>query len=325
LVLPGYPKKMTDFRCAVSRTGVQLGTHSLASALGVLIGAFSMLFLMQSGLVALPAVQQDEARCPAQAPAQCPQLPPVTCDCQCPTCPPCHDQVQGGTVADLVASGTGQVYSAPWQSRAPFDVPEWFEQAQYPPYKVMHPMLTPEQCNDLIEAIPKLIPKREALFGTEMTELQKQQEVVNADHYVLHKDIDDYHWLFRHILATINNVNDKTWRKAVPRDFQSNLMEPLLFAGYNASFSGKYNWHTDVGATGWHTKRALSAVILLSEPEKDFKGGDFQVFFSLNKFTVPQVKQGTMIIFPSHMLHRLKPVAEGFRMSIVVQIMSPAV
>lgn len=73
-----------------------------------------------------------------------------------------------------------------------------------------------------------------------------------------------------------------------------------------------FDWHIDVGAE--YPTRKLSFIIQLSD-EKDYEGGDVEI---LNGKLVPSAKkQGSVIIFPSYLTHKIKEVSKGTRYSIV--------
>ena len=89
-----------------------------------------------------------------------------------------------------------------------------------------------------------------------------------------------------------------------------------------------YNWHvdghTDSYGEGPHKGkiRKLSSILLLSEPGKDFEGGEFEIDFDScggkGKKIVTELKKGTFIVFPSFVKHRVKPVTKGIRHSMVL-------
>jgi len=102
-------------------------------------------------------------------------------------------------------------------------------------------------------------------------------------------------------------------------DISSN--EDIQFTIYNEN--QYYDWHVDSWEKVYKNTgyiRKLSASILLND---NFEGGEFQ--FNLrnhnkenNKFTINQSKEtGTVIVFPSHLLHKVNKVTGGTRYSLV--------
>ena len=99
------------------------------------------------------------------------------------------------------------------------------------------------------------------------------------------------------------------------------------YAEYEGSESGKYDAHTDLifgenKPEYMIDTRKLSLSLLLSEPEKDFIGGEFFIHLSENP-SLHALKKGQMIIFPSFMLHGVSPVLSGVRKSIVIWVEGP--
>ena len=70
--------------------------------------------------------------------------------------------------------------------------------------------------------------------------------------------------------------------------------------------------------------RKLSLTFLLSEPNVDFEGGDFQIVLAQeNQAQTIEMKKGRIIAFPSFVLHRVTPVTKGERKSIVIWVEGP--
>lgn len=80
-----------------------------------------------------------------------------------------------------------------------------------------------------------------------------------------------------------------------------------------------YDWHIDVGKAV--PNRKLSFTIQLSNPE-DYEGGDLEFLGSETKSDAFR-QQGTCIIFPSFLAHRVSKVKSGTRMAIVGWIHGP--
>lgn len=81
---------------------------------------------------------------------------------------------------------------------------------------------------------------------------------------------------------------------------------------------GHYDWHVDLGP-GRYSLRKLSMSVQLSDPA-DYEGGDLQ-FKSTEE--PGHREQGSLIVFPSYMEHRVAPVTRGLRASMVSWISGP--
>ena len=65
--------------------------------------------------------------------------------------------------------------------------------------------------------------------------------------------------------------------------------------------------------------RKISLVVPLSDP-RTYKGGNFQ-FWSGKTLTIKEGrKQGSLLFFPSYLWHRVTPITEGIRYSLVAWI-----
>lgn len=103
----------------------------------------------------------------------------------------------------------------------------------------------------------------------------------------------------------------------------------LQYAKYN--IGDKHEFHMDLPLNGkiiehslLENLRKLSVILLLNEPGVDFEGGNFQInHFSENFPWETNLKKGSVILFPSFMLHRVAPILSGNRQSISVWAVGP--
>ncbi|MDH3612092.1 MAG: 2OG-Fe(II) oxygenase [Gammaproteobacteria bacterium] len=94
--------------------------------------------------------------------------------------------------------------------------------------------------------------------------------------------------------------------------------EGLQIAEYTSP-GGHYTWHNDLGA-GIFSARKLSMSVQLSDTG-DYEGGELEFMDS----SAPAPKEiGSLIVFPSYLQHRVKPVASGLRRSLVCWASGPA-
>lgn len=81
-----------------------------------------------------------------------------------------------------------------------------------------------------------------------------------------------------------------------------------------------FDWHLDFG-NGFPSSRKLSLTVQLSNPD-DYEGGDLQ--FKVNQKEESAARElGSVIIFPSFIIHRVTPVTKGERQSIVGWVTGP--
>ena len=130
-------------------------------------------------------------------------------------------------------------------------------------------------------------------------------------------------WIFEKINFVISNLNDNFF------NFDLNGYDSLQYTVYNSSEKGEYGFHMDT-CMGFdlpkdmYETRKLSLTFLLNEPNVNFQGGEFQMNLGQEgKATTINMKKGDMILFPSFMIHRVKPVTKGIRKSIVAWVTGP--
>lgn len=97
------------------------------------------------------------------------------------------------------------------------------------------------------------------------------------------------------------------------------ITENIQYTVYNSDDQGYYDWHLDMGPD--KVRRKLSLVCQLSDPS-EYEGGELQI--NNGQIMIPEKDKGTVILFPSYLLHRVTPVTKGTRRSLVVWIEGPA-
>lgn len=96
----------------------------------------------------------------------------------------------------------------------------------------------------------------------------------------------------------------------------------VQYTEYHASEGGKYDWHHDVDWNSTaNTDRKLSLTIQLSHPS-EYDGGDFE-FSEVTALPDYAKEQGTVMVFPSYLAHRVTPLTRGIRRSLVAWFSGP--
>ena len=137
---------------------------------------------------------------------------------------------------------------------------------------------------------------------------------------------DENMWIFDRLLWVADKINERFYR------FDLNGFDAFQYTVYDGDEQepGKYDWHMDTilgtdKPLNMIETRKLSMSLILSSPD-DYEGGKFQIQSGSPDeekcITVEQVR-GRVIAFPSFMIHRVTPVTEGIRKSIVVWVEGP--
>jgi PKHD-type hydroxylase len=122
--------------------------------------------------------------------------------------------------------------------------------------------------------------------------------------------IEDLDWAYRKITDTVLHLNERYFKFDI-----SGFNEGFQFTNYKAP-SGNYGKHVDRAHN--FVIRKLSLSVQLSDP-KDYEGGDLRLYES-DKAKVMQKEQGTLVLFPSFILHEVMPVTKGERNSLVAWV-----
>ena len=187
-------------------------------------------------------------------------------------------------------------------------------------------VFTKDECTDIINNALNNWAERESMIqrdkgGKIEQNFESDLDYRNTTLFIPPKPDD---WLFGKILGAIlefNNCKDGY-------GFQiAGLAEPPNMMRYHApdldksGKPGKYDWHVDLGPGPVPSMRKLSYSILLNPGE--YEGGAFvskvgrkDVIFE-DQQKLPEELPGTMILFPSYILHRISEVTKGTRYSMV--------
>jgi PKHD-type hydroxylase len=122
--------------------------------------------------------------------------------------------------------------------------------------------------------------------------------------------VDNIEWAFRRVTDITLNLNERFFKFDL-----FGLNEGFQFTNYEAP-SGKYGKHIDRSMN--MPVRKLSISIQLTNPE-EYEGGELKLYDG-EKETVMDKTQGTLIIFPSYVLHEVMPVTRGERNSLVTWV-----
>lgn len=120
-------------------------------------------------------------------------------------------------------------------------------------------------------------------------------------------------WIFERLQAVVQATNDEYFRFDLDGFFQG-----LQFTKYVAP-GQHYTWHIDRGFGMGIRKLSLS--LQLSDPDT-YQGGDLELRFG-EECDRADRDRGMITLFPSYVLHRVTPVTEGTRYSLVAWVSGP--
>ena len=134
-------------------------------------------------------------------------------------------------------------------------------------------------------------------------------------------------WIYDEIYPYIITAN-----KNAGWNFKFDWSENCQFTIYKKG--QYYDWHYDSFEKPWSNSndpkfygkiRKLSVTIYLSDPKK-YKGGELEFYNNDQRpdqqpkiFTCHEISErGSLVVFPSYIWHRVKPVTQGTRYSLVL-------
>lgn len=134
-------------------------------------------------------------------------------------------------------------------------------------------------------------------------------------------------WFFEKLNNIIEIVNNEFY------GFDLWGYESYQYGEYYGTDGGKYDLHTDMltddinelNANAYNMgTRKLSLSLMLSQQNTDFTGGDFVVATGKEQNAeVVNIPIGGVVVFPSFIVHGVKPVTSGIRRSIVAWVVGP--
>ncbi len=168
-----------------------------------------------------------------------------------------------------------------------------------------------KDCNSIIEFaedrwMKAAVGNEEDVPKGHIIESVRKSDIVWCDE----KDVYNLVWSY------VNNANENAkWK------FQLDSVQPMQITRYQTG--GFYDFHVDGNGTTrdmmdknmptYGKTRKLSMTIVLND---DYEGGEFE--FLSNGGQLIKEKMGTVIVFPSYIQHRVRPVTKGTRYSLVV-------
>ena len=125
---------------------------------------------------------------------------------------------------------------------------------------------------------------------------------------------EENRWIYDRLFTIVKEANDNIWKFEL-----IGFLEDCQYTTYEGSKEkgDRYDFHLDLdGVQGIHRK--ISAVLQLTD-ESEYVGGDLEILCRNSSIIAPKEK-GTITLFPSFLLHRVKEVIKGKRNSLVIWV-----
>ena len=172
-------------------------------------------------------------------------------------------------------------------------------------YSYWQGAFTKEECKKIIQ----IAKKKGMIKGTTLRDQSSKLGVRESKISWLYPS-DNMAWVFRRVTDIVLNLNERFFNFDI-----FGLNEGFQFTHYKAP-SNKYGKHVDRSSD--FIVRKLSISIQLTDP-KEYEGGELYLYED-DQGVLMDKKQGTLIMFPSYVLHEVKPVTKGERNSLVTWV-----
>jgi PKHD-type hydroxylase len=171
---------------------------------------------------------------------------------------------------------------------------------------------TPEECDRIVQYGESLGPRSSTVGSNDdnTTVVESIRKSKNA-WITLEEDSE---WIYEKLGRILRCMNGMYWRYDI-----HGFHEDLQYTVYHDDNSC-YNWHVDNMMMSDMPPRKLSMSVQLSDPS-EYEGGELQ--FNDGDIHIGNNKRGSVIVFPSYVLHRVTPVTGGTRRSLVVWANGP--
>ena len=123
-------------------------------------------------------------------------------------------------------------------------------------------------------------------------------------------------WIYQKIAPMVLEANNNLWNFDLFGNLE--LIQYTKYEGDGTKEGNFYDWHMDLSKSANYRK--ISVIVQLSD-ETEYEGGDVFMKEGLD-IQFPREK-GTVIVFPSYILHTVTPVVSGLRESLVIWVSGP--
>jgi PKHD-type hydroxylase len=171
-------------------------------------------------------------------------------------------------------------------------------------------VFTPEEIAAIKDAVSELEPG-----NTDFSSVVRSSKVA-----MLSAEAPENLWIFDRLNDVLRQHNLNFY------GYDIEYIQPLQYTVYQPG--DEYAWHQDWGSAVYNGRpefaRKLSFTLQLSDPG-EYEGGRLEINYGQDCAAEAEeyVEQGTLISFPSFMLHRVTPVTQGERIALVGWCMGP--
>jgi PKHD-type hydroxylase len=165
-----------------------------------------------------------------------------------------------------------------------------------------------------LDMIASMFDEDELKIGTTSDDNKQSLDIRDSKIRFLESSLEENKWIFQRLTATVQQANNQFFQ------FELDRIESLQYTTYKKN--QYYRDHLDIMyKSPSNAVRKLSFSVQLSDPD-DYKGGDLLLKISSDPTQVKKTR-GTVIFFPSYVLHEVTPIEQGVRKSLVGWVTGP--
>lgn len=167
---------------------------------------------------------------------------------------------------------------------------------------------SPDECATIIDLMTMGPFKRAGLVDGKSERSIRQTDI----HWI--SETEETAWIYERLARLVAQGNREAFGFAL-----SGFDEDAQVGRYQNG--GFYDWHIDRGGRGAGRTRKLTVSVQLSSPNL-YQGGELELNPDGHAITADK-SIGTAVLFPAYMLHRVAPVTDGVRYSLVIWTHGP--
>ena len=185
-----------------------------------------------------------------------------------------------------------------------------------PAFKLVRGVLTPEECQAVIDASHELAYAAVRINDDGTTRVDTSFRKCHTAH--LRPGMPVYDTATAKLLARLDEINAHYEFEIFPEP--ERMIPTINVNRYDSSNYGGIGEHTDVGGfeDSENCKLALSIVL-----NTNFEGGDLNIYNGYRYKPATEAEVGDVVVFPTFYVHSVQAVTKGSRYSGVVWLRGP--
>jgi hypothetical protein len=184
-----------------------------------------------------------------------------------------------------------------------------------PDYQILRGLLTPEECRVVITAADDISYPGGRIAPDGTLTVDTAFRKCYTAHFAPGDPV--YDMIVTKLMPQLDALNEHYQFELFP---EVERVIPVINVNRYNDELGRIGQHTDVGGYEGTENCKLSISILLND---DFEGGEFFVFGGRHEFPLKDARPGDLCVFPSFMVHAVRPVTKGVRYTAVIWLRGP--